>query len=47
VVIAAIVRHEDPAFAETQARLDGLQEGRSEMAWYGSSPKGELEIGCA
>ena len=26
--------HEDSTFAETRARMDGLQEGRSEMVWY-------------
>jgi len=26
--------HQDEAFAETRNRMDGLQEGRSEMAWY-------------
>lgn len=26
--------HEDEAFAETRARMDGLQEERGEMAWY-------------
>jgi heme-degrading monooxygenase HmoA len=26
--------HEDEAFAETRERMDGLQESRSEMAWY-------------
>ena len=26
--------HEDERFIETRKRMDGLQEGRSEMAWY-------------
>jgi heme-degrading monooxygenase HmoA len=26
--------HEDSTFAETRGRMDGLQEGRSEMVWY-------------
>lgn len=26
--------HEDEAFAETRARMDGLQEGDSEMVWH-------------
>ena len=26
--------HEDETFTETRRRMDGLQEGRSEMVWY-------------
>ena len=26
--------HEDETFTETRERMDGLQEGRSETAWY-------------
>jgi heme-degrading monooxygenase HmoA len=26
--------HEDPAFLETRQRMEGLQEGPSEMTWY-------------
>jgi heme-degrading monooxygenase HmoA len=26
--------HEDETFTETRKRMDGLQEGRSEMVWY-------------
>jgi heme-degrading monooxygenase HmoA len=26
--------HEDERFVETRKRMDGLQEGRSEMVWY-------------
>jgi heme-degrading monooxygenase HmoA len=26
--------HEDETFAETRTRMEGLQEGRSETAWY-------------
>jgi heme-degrading monooxygenase HmoA len=26
--------HEDETFAETRKRMDGLQEGRSDMVWY-------------
>jgi heme-degrading monooxygenase HmoA len=26
--------HEDERFLETRRRMEGLQEGRSEMAWY-------------
>jgi heme-degrading monooxygenase HmoA len=26
--------HGDETFAETRKRMDGLQEGRSELAWY-------------
>ena len=26
--------HEDERFTETRKRMDGLQEGRSEMVWY-------------
>ena len=26
--------HEDDTFAVTRTRMDGLQEGRSEMEWY-------------
>lgn len=26
--------HEDEAFADTRRRMDGLQEGRSDVTWY-------------
>jgi heme-degrading monooxygenase HmoA len=26
--------HEDGTFAETRRRMDGLQEGKSEMSWF-------------